>query len=248
MICAAISRLGRNGLPPGVSGLGTFFRIIFERGLPFIAVCTAGLVWGVVSFQYVAPRILPDFWAERGLVEFGTSIGATSTGLLLLRMADPESKTPVLRDFTLKQIFHVLITGGGFFDVLVPIPVTATTMSCWPLLVVSLLAIFLCLACHPRAGRGLLRCCLGSRAEAPITTTSAVAVFATPSSATSDSATPTTTRIPTPTERDAYVESPRVEIVSPPPPTAADASASIGAPYELPVVTVQFASNDDTVR
>ena len=39
------------------------------------------------------------------------SIGATSTGLLLLRMADPDGKTPVMRDFTFKQIFHVMITG-----------------------------------------------------------------------------------------------------------------------------------------
>jgi len=29
-------------------------------------------------------------------------------------MADPNDATPVLRDFTCKQIFHVLITGGGF--------------------------------------------------------------------------------------------------------------------------------------
>eukprot|EP00965_Chrysotila_dentata_P244137 6205789-Pleurochrysis_carterae.AAC.1 len=28
-------------------------------------------------------------------------------------MADPEGKTPVLTDFTFKQIFHVLITGGA---------------------------------------------------------------------------------------------------------------------------------------
>ena len=40
----------------------------------------AGLVWGVLSFWLIAPRLLPDHWAERALVEFGVSIGATSTG------------------------------------------------------------------------------------------------------------------------------------------------------------------------
>ena len=89
-------------------------------------------MWGVVSFWTLAPRLLPDFWAERALVEFGVSIGATSTGLLLLRMADPAGRTPVLRDFTFKQIFHVLITGGGFFDVLIPIPLTAASGSAVP--------------------------------------------------------------------------------------------------------------------
>ena len=44
----------------------------------------------------------------------------------------------MLRDFTVKQIFHVLITGGGFFDVLVPIPLTSITHSAWPLFFVVL--------------------------------------------------------------------------------------------------------------
>ncbi len=153
LIVAAISRLGRNGLPPGVHGLGPFFNIIFARGLPFVIVCVGGIVWGVLSFWYLAPRLLPDFWPERALVEFGVSIGATSTGLLLLRMADPEGKSPVLQDFTFKQIFHVLITGGGFFDVLVPIPLTAATGSAWPLLVVVCLIIAGLLFCHPASRR-----------------------------------------------------------------------------------------------
>ena len=86
--------------------------------------------------------------------------GATSTGLLLLRMADPDNKTGVLRDFTFKQIFHVLITGGGFFDVLVPIPLCATSRSAWPLLLTSLTVIGLLLVAHPATQR----CCRGRRA------------------------------------------------------------------------------------
>lgn len=93
-------------------GLGPFFSVVARSGLPFLLVCTGGLVWGLVSFWVLAPLMLPDLWAERALVEFGVSIGATSTGMLLLRMADPDNATPVLRDFTFKQIFHVLITGG----------------------------------------------------------------------------------------------------------------------------------------
>ena len=197
LIVAAISRLGRNGLPPGVHGLGHFFQVIWERGFPFLCVCFAGLAWGILSFWYVAPRLLPDYWAERALVEFGVSIGATSTGLLLLRMADPEGKTPVLTgtprigtqlepqtacsrvktclhslrlgvppcgaDFTFKQIFHVLITGGGFFDVLVPIPLTSTTESVWPLLLVVILVMLLLLLAHPATCR---RCRRGAARDA----------------------------------------------------------------------------------
>ena len=68
-------------------------------------------------------------------------------------MADPENVTPVLRDFTFKQIFHVLITGGGFFDVLVPIPLCASTQSAWPLMVTCLVIIALLLAAHPMTCR-----------------------------------------------------------------------------------------------
>jgi hypothetical protein len=34
----------------------------------------------------------------------------------LLRMMDPESRTPVLRAFCYKQLVHVLIVGGGLFS------------------------------------------------------------------------------------------------------------------------------------
>jgi len=73
-------------------------------------------------------------------------------------MADPDTRTPVLRDFTCKQIFHVLITGGGFFDVLVPIPLTSATGSALPLLLTALALIGLSLALHPAARRTLCAC------------------------------------------------------------------------------------------
>lgn len=171
LIVVAISRLGRNGLPPGVHGLGHFINIVIHRGLPFILTCAAGIAWGVASFWYVAPRLLPDYWAERALVEFGVSIGATSTGLLLLRMADPDGKTPVLRDFTFKQIFHVLITGGGFFDVMVPIPLCATTNSVFPLLFVCCIIICALLLAHPAAPRRLRHMRGGNQAGASSTRT-----------------------------------------------------------------------------
>ena len=153
LVVAAISRLGRNGLPPGVYGLGPFFHIILTRGIPFALVCAAGVAWGVFAFWFLGPRLLPDYWVERALVEFGVSIGATSTGLLLLRMADPEGRSPVLSDFTYKQILHVLFTGGGFFDVLIPIPLCSATNSAWPLLVVVSVIIGGLIFFHPMVRR-----------------------------------------------------------------------------------------------
>lgn len=202
LVVAAISRLGRNGLPPGVTGLGHFFSTVARSGAPFLLVCTGGAVWGVLSFWYIAPRLMPTFWAERALVEFGVSIGATSTGLLLLRMADPGAKTPVLRDFTFKQIFHVLITGGGFFDVLVPIPLCSVTKSAWPLCFVSFSMIILCLAAHPESGRWARRLASRSMQAAPLVRQ--MQSFSTPRrSAGTAAAAPQMPSVPSTTMRDA---------------------------------------------
>ncbi len=50
LIVAAIARLGRSGLPPGVHGLGSFLHTVFTSGVPLLLVCVAGIVWGVVAF------------------------------------------------------------------------------------------------------------------------------------------------------------------------------------------------------
>ena len=50
--------------------------------------------------------VLPDYWVQRSLAELGQSMGVTSTGLLLLRMTDPENQTPALAAFSYKQVAH----------------------------------------------------------------------------------------------------------------------------------------------
>ena len=48
-----------------------------------------------------------------GLHPCSQALGATATALLMLRMVDPDNNTILLRSFCFKQIFHVLICGGG---------------------------------------------------------------------------------------------------------------------------------------
>lgn len=71
-------------------------------------------LWCVVAMVTVG-RLMPDFWLERSLTELGLALGATATALLMLRMVDPDNNTILLRSFCFKQIFHVLICGGGVF-------------------------------------------------------------------------------------------------------------------------------------
>ena len=60
-------------------------------------------------------RILPDFHFERAIVELGQSFGTTSTGLLLLRMCDPDKETPVWASFGYKQMMTEPFMGGGIW-------------------------------------------------------------------------------------------------------------------------------------
>jgi ESS family glutamate:Na+ symporter len=65
--------------------------------------------------------MLPDAWFERGIVEYGMESGVTATGLLLLRVIDPDYRTPAAEAFAFKQIVYEPFLGGGLFTAIAPI-------------------------------------------------------------------------------------------------------------------------------
>jgi glutamate:Na+ symporter, ESS family len=83
--------------------------------IPFLSLATAGIVWTLFCFLILAPRIIPTHWFERGLGDFGQSTGVTVTGILLMRMADPQNKSGALESFGYKQLLFEPIVGGGLF-------------------------------------------------------------------------------------------------------------------------------------
>eukprot|EP00746_Dinoflagellata_sp_MGD_P090899 gnl/MRDRNA2_/MRDRNA2_359442_c0_seq1.p1 gnl/MRDRNA2_/MRDRNA2_359442_c0~~gnl/MRDRNA2_/MRDRNA2_359442_c0_seq1.p1 ORF type:complete len:424 (-),score=48.57 gnl/MRDRNA2_/MRDRNA2_359442_c0_seq1:137-1276(-) len=91
---------------------------VANAGVILIIGMVAALAWGAFAFFILAPLFLKDYWVERALVEFGASVGNTATGLLLLRMADPEGKTPVIKHFGIKQLVACPLIGGGLYDAL----------------------------------------------------------------------------------------------------------------------------------
>lgn len=99
-----------------VSALATLsLTVIGENFMPFLILSLGGILWTLFAFLVLAPRMLPDFWFERGIGDFGQSMGVTATGLLLMRITDPESKTPALESFGYKQLLFEPIVGGGLF-------------------------------------------------------------------------------------------------------------------------------------
>jgi ESS family glutamate:Na+ symporter len=82
---------------------------------PFIILSIVGFFWNVTAFLLLAPRMIPSYWFERGIGDFGQSMGMTASGLLLIKIADPENRSPALESFGYKQLMFEPIVGGGLF-------------------------------------------------------------------------------------------------------------------------------------
>jgi len=86
----------------------------------FLILAIAGITWNIWAFLYLAPRIIPVHWFERGIGDMGQSMGVTATGILLIRMVDPENNTGAFESFAYKQLFFEPIVGGGLFTAAAP--------------------------------------------------------------------------------------------------------------------------------
>lgn len=83
--------------------------------LPFLLLALAGIGWSLFVLIVIAPRVIPENWFERGIGDFGQSMGVTVTGLLLMKMADPKNKSGALESFGYKQLMFEPVVGGGLF-------------------------------------------------------------------------------------------------------------------------------------
>lgn len=86
----------------------------------FLILSIAGIAWNVLFFLYYAPRIFPTHWFEKGIGDVGQSMGVTATGILLLRMVDPDNRSGAFESFAYKQLFFEPIVGGGLFTAAAP--------------------------------------------------------------------------------------------------------------------------------
>ena len=86
----------------------------------FLSLAIIGIVWNILAFVYLAPRIIPVYWFERGIGDMGQSMGVTATGILLIRMVDADNSTGAFESFAYKQLFFEPILGGGLFTAAAP--------------------------------------------------------------------------------------------------------------------------------
>ncbi len=99
--------------------------------LPLTVLALGGLVWNLAVTLLLAPRLLPDDWFERAVIEFGQATGVAASGLLLLRMADPDDRSDALPAFSIKQLMLQPFLAGGVVTVVAPLAVAGWGLPLW---------------------------------------------------------------------------------------------------------------------
>ena len=83
--------------------------VVVTYAVPIALLSLIGFA-GVVFWHFVVcGHFLRNFWYERGLFIFGQCTGVLATGVLLLRVSDPEFKTGALADFGLVWLFFSIV-------------------------------------------------------------------------------------------------------------------------------------------
>src|SRR5699024_5565705 len=66
-----------------IAAMGTLsLEVIANNIVPVLLIAISGIIWCLVVFLLLAPRMLPDHWFERAIGDFGQSMGVTPTGLI----------------------------------------------------------------------------------------------------------------------------------------------------------------------
>lgn len=102
-----------------LTAIGTIsLDVIGSHIVPFLLLAVMGIIWNVFGVLVLAPRIIPSYWFERSIGDFGQSMGVTATGLLLMRVVDPKNDSPAFESFGYKQLFFEPFLGGGLVTAL----------------------------------------------------------------------------------------------------------------------------------
>lgn len=80
-------------------------KVIMKYWLPIVILAAVGIVWTVLWHVVISRRFFRNYWFERSMYIYGMSSGVLATGVILLRICDPNFETGVLEDFGFAWIF-----------------------------------------------------------------------------------------------------------------------------------------------
>ena len=120
-------------------------RLLAADWLPPTVLALAGLLWNLAVVLLLAPRVLPADWFERAILEFGQATGVAASGLLLLRMADPDDRSEAVTAFSIKQLLLQPLLAGGVITVVAPLVVVGWGLPAWTALCLVLVLLWIAL-------------------------------------------------------------------------------------------------------
>lgn len=120
---------------------GLNLKLLQADWLPLTVLAVGGLVWNLAVVLLLAPRLLPADWFERAVIEFGQATGVAASGLLLLRMADPDDQSEALPAFSLKQLLLQPFLAGGVITVVAPLAVASWGLPAWSALCAAVVVV-----------------------------------------------------------------------------------------------------------
>ncbi|TCP50781.1 ESS family glutamate:Na+ symporter [Tamaricihabitans halophyticus] len=78
--------------------------VVVAYAVPLALLFGFGLLFCVLVFTLLTPRLFLDRWVERGLFTWGWLTASVSTGLALLRIVDPKLRTGTAEEFGLAYV------------------------------------------------------------------------------------------------------------------------------------------------
>ncbi len=121
-----------------VSAIGTLSLEVIGANIGvFLILALTGILWNVLAFVYFAPRMIPKNYFERGIGDFGQSMGMTAAGLMLIRIVDAKQDTKALEAFGYKQLLFEPFVGGGIMTA-ISVPLIFQ-FGAWPVFIFTLI-------------------------------------------------------------------------------------------------------------
>lgn len=102
-----------------VGALATLsLEVLSDHWLALGLLCLTGLGWNVALLFLVGPRTYRRPWYAYGVGDLGGGTATTASGIMLIKVVDPNQKTDALKAYADKQPFYEPIMGGGLVTAL----------------------------------------------------------------------------------------------------------------------------------
>lgn len=101
-----VTRMG-SGVSDFMVGFGVAsikISVVIDFWQPLLFLIVVGMLWVIFNLYVLAPRMLNNYWFERGIFVYGWCTGVVAFGVILLRIVDPDFITEALEDYGLAYI------------------------------------------------------------------------------------------------------------------------------------------------